>query len=371
MRRILLCLLLCGACGDNLAVRGDAGVLVDAARLTDAAEVRDGAPSLAWIDFTGSGCQLDPGDGDAGPNCAGASPLTVTFHPLAPGEVEEYRWRFGDEMGMTDPVETPIPIHTYALPGTYDVSLSVSGPGGSNAVSKDGFIVVNAADLGSACTLDAQCDAGECVCSDGTCPPALQTGMCSMRCGALACEDGVCADLAPAAGTTDDWHDELCVQDCASEECLAPLTCQSLRAKAGGWVRGCFAPGLLAPVGGSCRDELGVPDPSRCASDTCLDEGARGLCSAACLTSAECPEDSVCATFGGALGSRCIARCDAFACDQDPWLGCEAPGITAPRGFTVPETPSAAGYCAPKRCTVPGDCGPDGDCVASYCAAKP
>jgi len=304
------------------------------------------------------------------PTCTGGAPLAITFQAISPSPIDEYRWRFGDGGPMQDPIRDSNPLHIFELPGSYDVSLTASGPGGSSVASKTAFIVVTAADLGARCTDDPQCEAGECICADGDCPPALDQGLCAARCGASPCVDGVCVALAPGAGAIDDWHDDLCVHDCsaAPTSCPAGTTCQSLRDATGGFVRGCFAPGILAAIGHSCVDADGAPDPAMCASDQCLDEGARGMCSASCATSADCPEESVCATFGGPLGKLCIARCSLFACDEDPLLACEAPGITADKGFTVDETPAAAGYCAPKRCTSAEQCGQDGACVGNYCA---
>lgn len=363
------CLLVAAACGDNhpAPAGGDAGPRADASGPADAAVIPDGAAPLAWVDFAASGCTL--GGTPELPTCTGSAPLAITFQAISPSPIDEYRWRFGDQGPMQEPVRDRAPTHVFAAPGSYDVSLTASGPGGSSAASKAGFIVVIPADLGAPCTGDDQCDAGECVCADADCPPSLTQGMCSARCGGTPCDDGVCVSLAPGAGASADWHDDLCVADCAADpnSCPAGTTCQSLRESSGGFARGCFGPGILADIGRSCTDAAGAPDPSRCASDQCMGEGARGMCSASCSTSADCPAEAVCATFGGPLGKRCLARCVDFACDQDPLLACEAPGITADKGFTVDETPSSAGYCAPKRCTSPDQCGTDGACVGNYC----
>ena len=78
---------------------------------------------------------------------------------------------------------------------------------------------------------------------------------------------------------------------------------------------------------------------------------------------------SVKAYYDGALGSHCVARCEAAGdCTADPWLACEAPGAGGSRGFSVDETAATLGYCAPKSCMEPTDCGPDGTCSDGYCA---
>ena len=47
-------------------------------------------------------------------------------------------WHFGD--GLTSTL--PGPSHTYALTGSFGVTLTVIGPGGTNALFKDKFITV-------------------------------------------------------------------------------------------------------------------------------------------------------------------------------------------------------------------------------------
>ena len=40
------------------------------------------------------------------------------------------------------------PAHAYAAPGTYTVSLTVNGPGGTKTATKQGYIVVKTPPLG-------------------------------------------------------------------------------------------------------------------------------------------------------------------------------------------------------------------------------
>ncbi len=69
----------------------------------------------------------------------GFVPLDVSFTNLSSGSFDTYAWDFGD--GGTSNV--PDPIHLYTLPGIYDVSLTVSGPGGTDNVVFQDYIVVN------------------------------------------------------------------------------------------------------------------------------------------------------------------------------------------------------------------------------------
>ena len=72
---------------------------------------------------------------------SGAAPLSVNFTDLSSGAVSLWSWTFGD--GGTSSLQNP--SHTYASDGTYTVSLSVTGPGGSSIETKLDLISVNSA----------------------------------------------------------------------------------------------------------------------------------------------------------------------------------------------------------------------------------
>ena len=67
---------------------------------------------------------------------AGAAPLTVVFTNTSTGSYDASLWDFGD--GLTSTVESP--AHTYGMAGVYTVSLAVSGPGGSDALTRTNYI---------------------------------------------------------------------------------------------------------------------------------------------------------------------------------------------------------------------------------------
>ncbi|MBU2500709.1 PKD domain-containing protein [bacterium] len=69
---------------------------------------------------------------------SGCAPLTVAFTDLSSGDITGWAWDFGD--AGTDTVQNP--SHEYAAPGIYDVSLTVTGPGGSDAKAVTGMIIV-------------------------------------------------------------------------------------------------------------------------------------------------------------------------------------------------------------------------------------
>lgn len=56
---------------------------------------------------------------------AGPAPLTVQFTNQSQG-ADAYSWQFGD--GETSPSRHP--VHTYDRPGTFPVTLTITGPGG-------------------------------------------------------------------------------------------------------------------------------------------------------------------------------------------------------------------------------------------------
>jgi subtilisin len=70
----------------------------------------------------------------------GDAPLTVSFTDQSTGAVTSWSWTFGD--GATSTQQHP--SHTYSAPGTYDVSLTVTGPGGSDTATASGYVLVEA-----------------------------------------------------------------------------------------------------------------------------------------------------------------------------------------------------------------------------------
>lgn len=72
---------------------------------------------------------------------SGAAPLTVNFTDLSMDSVDTWSWDFGD--GGVSSEENP--SYDYSTPGTYTVSLTVSGPGGSDSHTKTDYITVHLA----------------------------------------------------------------------------------------------------------------------------------------------------------------------------------------------------------------------------------
>ncbi len=68
----------------------------------------------------------------------GNAPLAVQFTNQSTGDIQSYAWDFGDGNTSTD----VNPAYTYTTPGTYTVTLTVTGIGGTN--SSQAIITVNA-----------------------------------------------------------------------------------------------------------------------------------------------------------------------------------------------------------------------------------
>jgi len=73
----------------------------------------------------------------SGTPTSGVASLTVSFTNASSGDFTTCAWTFGD--GGTSNVCTP-PAYTYSAPGVYTVSLTVSGPGGSDTETKLDYI---------------------------------------------------------------------------------------------------------------------------------------------------------------------------------------------------------------------------------------
>jgi PKD repeat protein/subtilisin family serine protease len=68
----------------------------------------------------------------------GPLPLEVSFTDLSMNEITSWAWDFGDDGTSAE----PNPTHTYQNPGDYTVSLTVTGPGGSDNETKTDYIQV-------------------------------------------------------------------------------------------------------------------------------------------------------------------------------------------------------------------------------------
>jgi PKD repeat protein len=69
---------------------------------------------------------------------SGLGPLTVAFTNTSTGDYTSSSWWFGDGTTSSD----KNPSHTYPNAGTYKVTLTVSGPGGSDTLQRPNYVTV-------------------------------------------------------------------------------------------------------------------------------------------------------------------------------------------------------------------------------------
>jgi PKD repeat protein len=93
----------------------------------------------AWFEFAAqTGIASPPVANFSASPTAGATPLAVSFAATGSGIATAWDWDFGD--GNTSGLENP--QHTYLAAGTYDVALTVTGPGGADTETKLAYITV-------------------------------------------------------------------------------------------------------------------------------------------------------------------------------------------------------------------------------------
>jgi PKD repeat protein len=96
-----------------------------------------GSDTLTRVDYI----QVDdpaPVAGFVGAPISGVWPLSVSFDDLSTGLITSWEWSFGDGQTTT----TQDPVHEYTAPGTYDVQLTVLGPGGTDSLVRTDYVEV-------------------------------------------------------------------------------------------------------------------------------------------------------------------------------------------------------------------------------------
>ena len=99
-----------------------------------------------WIDdvkIVSLTCGSDtspPVAGFVGAPLQGAAPLAVTFTDLSQGNITNRFWDFGN--GATTNTGATNFVYTYTTAGTFAVSLTATGPYGTNTYSRPGYVVV-------------------------------------------------------------------------------------------------------------------------------------------------------------------------------------------------------------------------------------
>jgi hypothetical protein len=302
--------------------------------------------------------------------CSGSPPLALAFAPVGSPELSRFLWTFGDG---TPPTTERAPSHTYSHPDRYQVTL-VGGTTdiGMVMAPQPLTVIVAALPTGAPCDVDAQCDSTAgltCMCAPGSgCAPTFFRGVCSMSCAAESCgADAVCAAAAVGPRADAGVRSSLCLRGCQTNaQCAPGFVCQTLpvgsTADTARWTRGCLPLGVARDVGASCRDANEVLQDDACATGTCADVGALGVCSASCDDTHPCPDGSACAQLpdGRAI---CLLSCtfNDNDCTGDPLLACVAAPASGASG-TVDVC--AAKVCSGDvACAPSGRCGPEGVCI--------
>ena len=98
-----------------------------------------GTDSLTRASYLSVSAPQSPEAGFSGTPRSGAVPLTVSFTDLSSGAPTSWLWSFGD--GDTSSARNP--VHVYDQPGTYTVRLDVTGPGGSDSLTRSNYVSVS------------------------------------------------------------------------------------------------------------------------------------------------------------------------------------------------------------------------------------
>ncbi len=320
------------------------------------------APAPNALDIAVTGCASSKIESGT-EMCSGPAPFTVTFSPVGTPGLTSFVWDFGDG---SPPSSEVAPVHTYSIPGRYDVSVKGSSALiGTIPATRPGLIVALPVAAGAACDVKAQCADGlDCVSKAGDgCSPAFARGICSRDCTNGFCGSGaVCAAYALGAGSpagtgpADGGGSQLnpvCLADCGDGVgCPAGFVCQSFHAggsTANGWVRGCLPAGAAGDLGASCRTASGALDHARCASGFCSAAATNGFCSASCQQPLTCPAGAACAWL--TTGQICLPACTSDqSCSGDPSVACQ--NLTAADAGVDGGVPVVTGdltqmYCVP------------------------
>ncbi len=104
-----------------------------------------GSDTLIRTDYVTVTAPAPPTANFTGTPTSGNAPLTVNFTDLSTGSITGWSWDFGDTSSST----LQNPGHVYAAAGTYTVTLTVTGPGGSNLMVRTNYISVSTPPAGA------------------------------------------------------------------------------------------------------------------------------------------------------------------------------------------------------------------------------
>lgn len=92
-----------------------------------------------WLGRFGAPAIARPTANFTGTPTTGSAPLTVAYTDTSTGVITSRQFDPGDGSG----IQTSVPAHhTYVSVGSYSPSLTVTGPGGSNTLTRTNYITV-------------------------------------------------------------------------------------------------------------------------------------------------------------------------------------------------------------------------------------
>ncbi len=95
----------------------------------------DTVTALAWIEIE----DATPVASFSAAPVSGSDPLTVVFSDLSSGDLSAWSWDFGDGAVSSE----GSPSHVYTTPGTYSVTLAVTGPSGFDSLTQTDLVTVD------------------------------------------------------------------------------------------------------------------------------------------------------------------------------------------------------------------------------------
>jgi PKD repeat protein len=120
-------------------------------------EWRDGSvttlmdvPADQRLVLSGGGCWPVPAADFSAAPTSGTAPLAVAFTDLSSGSPTTWSWVFGD--GGTSSTQNP--LHTYTVPGTYDVTLTVTNACSTDTMTRVGHVTVTTPGSSTTITYD-------------------------------------------------------------------------------------------------------------------------------------------------------------------------------------------------------------------------
>jgi PKD repeat protein len=104
--------------------------------------IQDNAKISAIEVVSGTPIPAPPFAAFTGTPSEGFAPLMVSFTDTSTGTPTSWNWVFGDNgAGNTSAAQNP--VHSFTIPGTYSVNLTVSNAGGSNSLVQSNYISVS------------------------------------------------------------------------------------------------------------------------------------------------------------------------------------------------------------------------------------